>query len=1001
MNRKILFAALMSLAWSIPSLTFAESPPEEVEKEPVEADVELSVSATGAGHYVASLFVQFTDPFIVVTDVKGPALEGTTYHIDLSVTLGVFVVAPEESTFGERFDLGVPEPGNYGVVLSINGEPAAKTGFKVGEDETPNIPASAKLEIAEVDEKLVARVGVEIEPNGDGSIYHIGEWGEPRWSGNIVYLDATSNGPLESFNTEPVQFEYEYCLFEDDDDEGQEEEDEWAGVKFRTLDPIPSWLRPEKPTNVVLRSVEEWSSWLTANIPPNVRGILPDPPVDFEEEMVIVVTLGEVDQGLDVQIEDITTNGQIVSVRYTEFLPGILPEEPEPVRPIHMVATRLLKEPVRFVSEVIAFPSPPPFEGIPVEGDGGIGDGAGPPPIVIDPLPVEPDGGIGDGAGPPEDLERFPVEPDGGIGDGAGPPEELERAAQAWGDVEGPITVVFRIDGVPFARAIWDEEDDHGGGDGNGNRLPARVDLRVSKVGADYVADVEVAITGAPYHTIVDWSRPVLEGNRFVINTEAEEIVFVREPDLPIIEVHSYRLPLETGDGGDGGDGGETGDDDEDDWGDGSVHFRRLDPFSGIEKQTNVVLQDLQDWYDLIGFEPNPLALPPAPPANLDEFTVIGVFSGAKPNGCYAVRINDLVEHEGVLNVIYSERQPHPEELCTEAIVYPSSLIAIEKTDADIDFIETDVWLGDDVEPSKPAERGPLYELEFRINGEVYAKQSFRTNDVIIPPAPEPEYPVTARLAAKVLDSQVNIHATVDLTGADIPLKVFRWGEVVREGTAFFADVFVGETGDEEPGHATIEKVHELHNLRPDAYKFHLTANDVEIAVVKFVVEGPGDDNAVIEPFIRWIDKFLPPETEAGGNLGAPGNDAALREPGGNHDGDAWTDFEEFLLGLNPADPNDLPFVRPEWVRPTDGDDRSGHLAICFRRHRQATDHADFVVEASSNLLKWIADPALFEQVEVQAIDEDVEEVTVCLKEAIADSDYQYLRVVLKEKPAE
>ena len=43
---------------------------------------------------------------------------------------------------------------------------------------------------------------------------------------------------------------------------------------------------------------------------------------------------------------------------------------------------------------------------IPVEPDGGIGDGAGAPgdssaPIGDDPIPVEPDGGIGDGAGPP------------------------------------------------------------------------------------------------------------------------------------------------------------------------------------------------------------------------------------------------------------------------------------------------------------------------------------------------------------------------------------------------------------------------------------------------------------------------------------------------------------------------------------------------------------------------------------------------------------------------
>ncbi len=83
----------------------------------------------------------------------------------------------------------------------------------------------------------------------------------------------------------------------------------------------------------------------------------------------------------------------------------------------------------------------------PVEPDGGIGDGAGPPGEDGDegPWPVEPDGGIGDGAGPPgedDDEGPWPVEPDGGIGDGAGPPGE--------DDDEGP----------------WPVEPDGGIGDG-------------------------------------------------------------------------------------------------------------------------------------------------------------------------------------------------------------------------------------------------------------------------------------------------------------------------------------------------------------------------------------------------------------------------------------------------------------------------------------------------------------------------------------------------------
>jgi len=76
------------------------------------------------------------------------------------------------------------------------------------------------------------------------------------------------------------------------------------------------------------------------------------------------------------------------------------------------------------------------FEPIPVEPDGGIGDGAGPIPDG-DPMPVEPDGGIGDGAGPIPDGDPMPVEPDGGIGDGAGPPSDFDVGPVEENTIEG------------------------------------------------------------------------------------------------------------------------------------------------------------------------------------------------------------------------------------------------------------------------------------------------------------------------------------------------------------------------------------------------------------------------------------------------------------------------------------------------------------------------------------------------------------------------------------
>ncbi len=98
---------------------------------------------------------------------------------------------------------------------------------------------------------------------------------------------------------------------------------------------------------------------------------------------------------------------------------------------------------------------------IPVEPDGGIGDGAGPIPDG-DPMPVEPDSGIGDGAGSIPDGDLKPVEPDSGIGDGAGPiPDDNPMPVEpdgGIGDGAGPPTEV-EIDPV-------EENTIEGGGEG-------------------------------------------------------------------------------------------------------------------------------------------------------------------------------------------------------------------------------------------------------------------------------------------------------------------------------------------------------------------------------------------------------------------------------------------------------------------------------------------------------------------------------------------------------
>jgi len=159
--------------------------------------------------------------------------------------------------------------------------------------------------------------------------------------------------------------------------------------------------------------------------------------------------------------------GVIVDVTDLEFDAAmLLPVSVEPPVDVPEIAD----------SELPEFADPDPAVqvtvSIPVEPDGGIGDGAPPLPELLPlpfpidengnpvPIPVEPDGGIGDGAPPlPELLPlpfpidengnpvSIPVEPDGGIGDGATPLPELLPLPFPIDENGNPVSIPVEPDG--------------------------------------------------------------------------------------------------------------------------------------------------------------------------------------------------------------------------------------------------------------------------------------------------------------------------------------------------------------------------------------------------------------------------------------------------------------------------------------------------------------------------------------------------------------------------
>ena len=126
-------------------------------------------------------------------------------------------------------------------------------------------------------------------------------------------------------------------------------------------------------------------------------------------------------------------------------------------------------------------------------------------------------------------MADFFVEPEGpGIA-------ELEYRLPV--EERGEYAVVFRLNGVPFARDSFTHP-------GDGNQIPAEVAMRLAPADFGAFAHVKVHFLD-PYFVITERPAPVLDGDTFVINVRAEEVVFVRPPDEPAITELDYELKVE------------------------------------------------------------------------------------------------------------------------------------------------------------------------------------------------------------------------------------------------------------------------------------------------------------------------------------------------------------------------------------------------------------------------------------------------------------------------
>jgi hypothetical protein len=228
----------------------------------------------------------------------------------------------------------------------------------------------------------------------------------------------------------------------------------------------------------------------------------------------------------------------------------------------------------------------------------------------------------------------------------------------------------------------------------------------------------------------------------------------------------------------------------------------------------------------------------------------------------------------------------------------------------------------------------------------------------IIPPLPPGVNVTVAPTSAGSWTATVEIEA-----GPDGPVVVDSWEPPLQRGRTFIALAKVRAAptdGPDEPATHT----YDLGPLSPGPYLFIFRTNLGHRGVADFIVPGVEGD-----PVTTWARR-----------VGAdPADEDGL--------------LRRYFFALDP-DQADTPRVRPEVLK--DGNGRN-HLGLKLRR-LQGAEGVRQIIEASSDLGKWIDVTDHFERIACSDALDGTEEVALRLREALDESDLKFLRVRLERE---
>lgn len=113
---------------------------------------------------------------------------------------------------------------------------------------------------------------------------------------------------------------------------------------------------------------------------------------------------------------------------------------------------------------------------------------------------------------------------------------------------------------------------------------------------------------------------------------------------------------------------------------------------SGVDAPREVVVRDADAWAAL--WQEHAGASLPLPAVDFSRQMVIGVFLGARPNGCYATAVSSIVPNEGRLEVLHLDSEPGPGVVCTMAVTTPAHLVVVDRSSVPVVFAKKIHFIG-------------------------------------------------------------------------------------------------------------------------------------------------------------------------------------------------------------------------------------------------------------------------------------------------------------------